>query len=223
MVYFKNLVDFCLFILDNQLEIFRLHLIHVVSKHFRSAIHGHVSCSFCLGKHIIIMTKNIVDKRPVGRPSTYNIKITEEICVRIANGESLKTICRDKHIPTIATFYNWLRANPELLNQYQQAKEDQIDSYAEEICEIADDATNDFVEKKLKSGEMVIQLDNEHVLRSRLRIDTRKWICERLRPKKYGATPGTNIEVKQYVQIYRPEEYSREAVASASRPAGRSL
>ena len=50
----------------------------------------------------------------------------------------------------------------------------------DELFEIADDSSNDYIETE--GGQ---RLNSEHVNRSRLRIDTRKWVMERMAPKKY--------------------------------------
>ena len=63
----------------------------------------------------------------------------------------------------------------------------QADLFAEECVDIADDGTNDFMESLTPSerGEPY-QLRGEHVNRSRLRIDTRKWVAAKLVPRVYG-------------------------------------
>lgn len=59
---------------------------------------------------------------------------------------------------------------------------------ADELLEIADDGTNDWMEKKNADGETIGWRENgEAMRRSQLRISTRQWIAERLLPKKYGA------------------------------------
>ena len=110
-------------------------------------------------------------------------------------------------------------ANPEFLQQYTKAREDQIDTLADEMLEIADNATNDFVEKAIKNGEVVIVADNELVNRSRLRIDTRKWIAERMKPKKYGAKTETVVtgEVKHVHTITQEDLNERLTLLSNSR------
>lgn len=56
------------------------------------------------------------------------------------------------------------------------------------MLEIADDASNDWMERTGKDGESIgWQLNGEHVNRSKLRIDTRKWVMERMAPKRFGA------------------------------------
>jgi hypothetical protein len=136
---------------------------------------------------------------PAGRPTDYNKKTAKEICRRLIEGESLRSITRDDSMPCIKTVYNWMQQYDEFLQQYCQARDEQIETYADEIIEIADDARNDFVEKEGRNGTY-IAFDNEHVLRSRLRIDTRKWIAERMKPKKYGAK--TEVEHNINVNIH---------------------
>ena len=89
-------------------------------------------------------------------------------------------------MPCVATIFNWLRAYPEFLEQYTIAKEEQADALAEEMLDIADDGTNDWMERTGKDGEKYTVVNSEHVQRSRLRIETRKWIAAKLKPKKYG-------------------------------------
>jgi hypothetical protein len=60
------------------------------------------------------------------------------------------------------------------------------EAFTEEMIEIADDGTNDYVEGETVDGKPFIKLDKEHVMRSKLRIETRKWISAKLKPKKYG-------------------------------------
>jgi hypothetical protein len=103
---------------------------------------------------------------PAGRPSDYSLEIVDTICARIAEGESLRAICRDADTPSMASIFKWLREHPEFAEQYTRAREQQAEAYADEIADIAD--------------------NGEDVNRDRLRIDSRKWIASKLKPKKYG-------------------------------------
>ena len=58
--------------------------------------------------------------------------------------------------------------------------------YADQILEIADDASRDWVTKKNADGSTYQVFDGEHVQRARLRIDSRKWLMSKMAPKKYG-------------------------------------
>ena len=90
-------------------------------------------------------------------------------------------------MPGKTTVLRWLDENEEFRDQYARAREAQADHYADEIIEIADDATNDFMERKRKDGSLETVLDGENIQRSRLRVDARKWLMARMAPKKYGS------------------------------------
>lgn len=122
-----------------------------------------------------------------GRPTDYTPELSDAICERLSSGESMRSISRDEDMPASSTMFKWLRIHPEFTEQYTRAKEECADAYAEEMADIADDGTNDWMEKHDKDGECIgYQLNGEHVQRSKLRIDTRKWLASKLKPKKYG-------------------------------------
>lgn len=93
-------------------------------------------------------------------------------------GESLRAICRDAEMPGITTAIRWLSENEQFRAHYTHAKEVQAEIMAEEIMEIADAAEDDV--------SAVGSVNHEHIQRSRLRVDTRKWVMSKLLPKKYG-------------------------------------
>jgi len=117
------------------------------------------------------------------------IRITDElfleICERMVGGQSVRTICKDDHMPTISGFMKFLSTNPEKVDQYTRAMQMRADAMFEEILDIADDGTNDFMLRNA-DDPMSIVLNGEHIQRSRLRVDSRKWALGRMNPKKYG-------------------------------------
>jgi len=121
-----------------------------------------------------------------GRPSDYNNEIAGKILGRLANGESLRHICADEELPDKATIFRWLLVHAEFRDQYARAREEQAEYWAEEILDIADDGTNDWVERENKYGSKYLMVDHDHIARSRLRVDSRKWLMSKLLPKKYG-------------------------------------
>jgi len=123
---------------------------------------------------------------PGGRPSDYSVEITSAICVRLGLGESLREICRDESMPDKSTVMRWLAAHAEFRDQYAGAREAQADYYAEEIIEISDDGSNDWMERRRNDGSTEEVENHEVLARSRLRVDTRKWLMARMAPKKYG-------------------------------------
>jgi hypothetical protein len=73
----------------------------------------------------------------------------------------------------------------DFLKKYNRAREEQADYLAEEMLEISDEGMNDYIET-FKDGSVRVRVNDEHISRSRLRVDTRKWIASKLKPKKYG-------------------------------------
>lgn len=123
----------------------------------------------------------------VGRPTDYTLEKADLICDRITQGESLRSICIDEDMPHAGTVCRWLAKNQEFREQYALAREAQAELMADELLEIADDGTNDWMEKKNAEGEVIGYRENgEAMRRSQLRISTRQWVAERLLPKKYG-------------------------------------
>ncbi|NIA67598.1 hypothetical protein HBA54_03245 [Pelagibius litoralis] len=123
---------------------------------------------------------------PRGQPSKYTQKLAAQFCERVADGGTVTEICKADDMPCRATIFNWLRDKEEFLDQYVRAKEMQAERMADEILEIADDGTNDFVERKSADGSAYEVFSAEHVQRSRLRVDARKWLMSKMLPKKYG-------------------------------------
>lgn len=140
----------------------------------------------------------------LGRPSSYTPEIADAICSRLADGESLRSVCRSDEMPDKTTVFKWLRERPEFLAQYTRAKEESADALTDEMLEISDDATNDWMERHNEDGENTgWQVNGEHIQRSRLRIETRKWLASKLKPKKYGDKIETHhsgtVEVRRLV------------------------
>lgn len=79
-------------------------------------------------------------------------------------------------MPCVKTVYLWLGAHPEFLQQYTRAREDQADTHADEIIDISDNYDED---------------PNSR----RVRIDARKWVASKLKPKKYGERIDHNHQI----------------------------
>ena len=116
-----------------------------------------------------------------GRSSEYTPEKATFICLRIASGESLRKITADPDMPCQATVFNWLSREKSFLEQYMRAREAQMEVMAQEIIDIADDSSRDTIVTEDGSKP-----DAEWINRSRLRVDTRKWLMSKLAPKKYG-------------------------------------
>lgn len=122
-----------------------------------------------------------------GRPPIYSKTLVATICERLSTGEPLAQICRDEGMPAPRTVREWAQNEPDIAAAIGRAREDGEDALAEECLEIADDASNDWMEKHDKDGKNIgWQLNGEHVQRSKLRIETRLKLLAKWNPKKYG-------------------------------------
>jgi len=125
----------------------------------------------------------------LGRPTIYTDNLADEICDRIAAGESLRTICDDDTMPNRRTVMRWLDANPVFATKHARARKLQADVMDEKILAVADASTNE-----------TAQAD-------RVKIAAYQWRAARLDPKKYGdrtilaGDPEAPIETRQSVDL----------------------
>lgn len=120
-----------------------------------------------------------------GRPSDYTQELADRICGQLAEGISLRTVCKGEGMPVASTVFLWLRTHEGFSEQYARAKEESADALVEEMMDIADDGSNDWMEIHDKENVGYRQ-NGEAINRSRLRVDTRKWVASKLKAKKYG-------------------------------------
>lgn len=123
----------------------------------------------------------------LGRPSDFTPELAGTICDRLASGRTLRDVCRDDDMPDEKTVRTWaLEDRGGFSPQYARAREIGYQAMADEVLEISDDGQNDWMERQGDDGKSMYVLNGEHVQRSRLRVDTRKWLLSKALPKLYG-------------------------------------
>ncbi len=118
-----------------------------------------------------------------GRPTRYSPELAEQILSRMAEGETLTEICKGPGMPTRGTVWFWTTRpeNADFSDAYTQAKFARLEAMADEIMDIADNATNDWMERQSKDGNSAgWEFNGEAVRRSHLRVESRKWLLARL-------------------------------------------
>lgn len=130
--------------------------------------------------------------------ATFTQELFDRICERIADGESLRAICADEDMPDKSSVMRWLNEREELQDQYARAREIQADALFDDILDIADNGVNDWIEANADEPE---KYNGDNVQRSRLRIDARKWMAGKLRPKKYGEKLDVDMKASFSVTI----------------------
>ena len=111
----------------------------------------------------------------------------------MADGLALRKICEMPGMPSRRSIFYWLKENEEFSREYEIARLMQVEYWAHEIVDIADDAEGDCVLDE--RGQRVV--DHENISRARLRVDTRKWLMSKLLPKRYGDRIEAQLEVTQ--------------------------
>lgn len=124
-------------------------------------------------------------KKAHGRPSKYTADLAALICRRLADGETLLSVCRDDAMPSDATVRTWALDDLHgFSSQYAKAREIGYAKMADEILEIANTPKEGVTVKQndkgleTRKGDMI-----EH---RRLQVDTRKWLLSKALPKVYG-------------------------------------
>lgn len=136
----------------------------------------------------------------IGRPSDYNDALVDLFCERIATSE--RGVCRicdeDDDMPHEATIYRWLAKHPSFREKYARAKEMQALPIVERMRDVAADGRNDWMQRlAFKGANPSWEPCGEHINRSRLRVDTDKWLLSKLLPKQYGDRQQVDLTVTE--------------------------
>ena len=147
-----------------------------------------------------------------GRPSSYTPELAKEILRQITEGKSLRKICAAEGMPWDSTVRDWIIDDREGFHaHYMRAIQTRAITWGEEILEVADDGSNDTYIDPNTGQE---RLNAEVVARSRLRIDTRKWLLSKMLPKVYA----DKIDVNHGVQPDNPLASLIQRVAGTGLP-----
>jgi hypothetical protein len=90
----------------------------------------------------------------------------DRICELMAEGQSLRAICKGDGMPNKRTVLRWIERDDKLRLQYSEAQNLRAEHYFDEIIDIADSRSDP--------------------QKTRVQIDARKWVLARMNPKKYG-------------------------------------
>jgi hypothetical protein len=153
----------------------------------------------------------------VGRPRKYTNELGILICKIVSISTcGLRKICKSREdFPHPDTIREWRFEYPEFSALYAQAKIIQADILSEECLDIADDDSQDI----RVNEEGYETFNGEFAARSRIRIDTRKWLASKLLPKQYGdkfildQKTEENEKLREEIRLLRSkldEEYRKD-------------
>lgn len=159
-----------------------------------------------------------MSEKKIGRPPfLYTDELGNEICNAIAsNSVGITKLCnQNSHWPSRETMYQWLANNTSFADKYARAKQQQIELLVDEIIEISDDTSQDTIINE--NGTRTC--NSEFIARSKLRIDSRKWLASKLVPKVYGvhkqdeSAPGKTL-VEMLMELKHSTDACNDVVES---------
>ena len=155
--------------------------------------------------------KRKTEPKPKGRPTKYTPELAAEIVRRISMGESTRSVGRDETMPTESTIRAWAIDDKDgFFAQYTRAVQIRAIGWSEEIIEISDDGSNDtYIDENGNE-----RTNNEIVARSRIRVDSRKWMLSKVLPKVFG----DKLDVNHGVQPENPLMTMLQRVAGTGLP-----
>lgn len=118
------------------------------------------------------------------RPGHQTRALEDEICLRISEGQTLRSICRDAHMPAFGSVYRWQETDKDFRARFARAREIGFDAIADEAIDIAntpflgDEVTDDGIKVSTKRGDMV-----QH---RKLQVETRLKLLAKWSPDRYG-------------------------------------
>lgn len=135
------------------------------------------------------MTRKPPEKKPTGRPSTYNPETARIMCEMLAEGVPLREICRQEGFPAWRTVYDWMAKDPALATAIAYARDVGYDAIAEDCLRIADTPLmgEEVTESEDEDGVKKVSVKKIDMLGHRkLQVETRLKLLAKFNPKKYG-------------------------------------
>lgn len=137
-------------------------------------------------------------------------KYFDILCTEIAtSNKGVATICKEMkesegYFPTERAIFKWILEDSALKEKYETAKAFQTEVFVDEMIQISDYKGGDYYET-----EQGIKLDKESVLRSRLKIETRKWVAVHLLPHKYGNNMDLRVSQLEAMLVEQNKQITR--------------
>lgn len=103
--------------------------------------------------------------------STFTTEVAAKFCAAIAEGGTLRSVCKKSGMPSKATVFKWLGANVDFQKMYETATDERADTMIDEIVDIADNC----------------KVDADSIRKAKLRIHARVEQAQRMKPRKYGS------------------------------------
>jgi hypothetical protein len=139
--------------------------------------------------------------KKIGRPSKYTPELADEICDRLKDGEPLRKICRDEHMPSWRAVYEWIIKDKDFSARIAESRELGADAIAEDIMDIIDQYP------QLRQSDGGSSIDAGFVQWQKLRADYRLKLLSKW-SKKYSERGSLEITGKDGGAVASKVEFS---------------
>jgi len=133
------------------------------------------------------MPSQVINKG--GRPSTFDIVIANEICARVASGETIQNLTKNALFPAQSTVYKWLTAHPEFGEMLRQARADYAVTLVDQYTDIMDKEPQTFFDAQGNK-----RIDPASVADKKLRMEGRKWLAGKYNTLFADRAPTDKLE-----------------------------
>jgi len=129
----------------------------------------------------------------MARLSKRSSQVEDEVCRRLSDGETLRSICRDERMPSWRSIYDWIAQDADFASRIARARELGADAIAEQILDIADTPV---VGEEIEESESGMKVRRADMLGHRkLQVETRLKLLAKWFPKKYGDKQEIDLNV----------------------------
>ena len=128
--------------------------------------------------------------------TNYTREISDIICTRMSEGESLRAICKDPEMPSEGAVRGWaVRDVDGFGDRYRAARQMLLEYWSDEIVSIADDEESDPRSRQIRTG-------------------VRQWLMSKLAPRRYGNKVQIGGDPESPLQVMH-REVSLENLSNA--------
>jgi len=126
-----------------------------------------------------------------GRPTKYTEALADEICRRIAEGESLNRVCKDPKMPAESTVRAWaIDPDHPISAKYARAREMQAHHYADRIADVATNAETGDIDPKAAQAAM----------------HGYEWVAGKLSPRNYGQKIQQEVTQTTHYKVHHEDD-----------------
>lgn len=125
--------------------------------------------------------------------NNYCEEVADFILERMLEGEPIRSICRDPHMPHLSKFLGWIEKNTSLRERYTLAKELRAEVWADDLISLGDSARMGVTITHRADGTVDI-VTADMTNRTRMQIEVRKFLLSKILPKKYGTLVPEEVQ-----------------------------